>query len=299
MSDEGDTGDTGGEGGASDSGKTANALPIQIPAEAVTHLRQARSVLVLTGAGVSAESGIPTFRAPGTGLWSQYRIEDFATPDGWRRNPALVWSWYTHRRRLARRAQPNPAHLALARLEERLAQQTGQGGQAQPTPFVLATQNVDGLHQRAGSRAVTELHGSLFRFRCSAEQTPVAWDDPQDDDDAALARLEAGELLAPPACPRCGAALRPDVVWFEEPLPAELWRVAAQAASACDVCLVVGASALVQPAASLPLMALAGGAYLIEVNPDMTALTPLAHWSAQAPAGRALPALLRALDDAG
>ncbi len=273
----------------SDDSDDSDAARIAIPAEALTRLRLARGVFVLTGAGVSAESGVPTFRAPGTGLWSQYRIEDFATPDAWRRDPTLVWSWYTHRRRLARRAQPNRAHLALAQLEQRPAAQGS---------FALATQNVDGLHQRAGSRTVAELHGSLARFRCSVEQTPAAWEDPEDDDDEALARLERGERLTPPPCPHCGAALRPDIVWFEEPLPPEPWRVAALAARGCDVCLVVGTSALVQPAAALPVMALMSDAYLIEINPEATSLTHLANWSAQAPAGSALPTLLRALDDA-
>src|SRR5262249_50378653 len=150
----------------------------------------------LTGAGISAESGIPTFRAPGTGLWSQYPVEDFATPRGWRRNPRLVWGWYTHRRRLARAAAPNPGHLALARLAEYYPD------------FTLITQNVDGLHERAGSREVIELHGNLTRFRCSIEQTPVQWTDSEDDDPTAMERLERGETPEVPTCPRCGSLLR-------------------------------------------------------------------------------------------
>jgi NAD-dependent deacetylase len=264
----------------------SDATPgFDIPQEALERLRAARSIFALTGAGVSAESGIPTFRAPGTGLWSQYRIADFATPDAWRRDSRLVWSWYSHRRRLARRMQPNPAHLALARLEQRSAR------------FLLATQNVDGLHQRAGSDAVVELHGSLFRFRCSAEDTPVVWEDPEDDDPEALARLERGESLAPPPCPRCGAALRPDVVWFQESLPIAPWMAAEDAAASCDVCLVIGTSALVFPAANLPRIAQRQGAFLIEVNPEVTSMTQQADWSAQTQAGAALPALMRALED--
>lgn len=257
---------------------------LDIPQEAVERLRAAQRIFVLTGAGVSAESGIPTFRAPGSGLWSQYRVEDFATPDAWRRNPPLVWSWFTHRRRLARRAQPNPAHRALAQLER-----------AAPS-YLLATQNVDGLHLRAGSSSVVELHGSLFRFRCTLEDTDVAWEDPEDDDAEALERLERGEMITPPDCPRCGAPLRPDVVWFEEPMPRAPWTAAAEAANACDVCLVIGTSALVHPAASLPLMAMRNEAYVIEVNPEETGLSQYADWSAQTPAGVALPALLRALE---
>lgn len=257
---------------------------IVIPQEAIERLRAARNIVALTGAGISAESGIPTFRAPGTGLWSQYRVEDFATPGAWRRNSALVWSWYSHRRRLAYRAQPNPAHLALAELERR-------------TPnMIVVTQNVDGLHQRAGSRTVIELHGSLFRFRCADDDTAVAWEDPNIDNAEALERLERGELEAPPVCPQCGAQVRPDIVWFEEPMPRKPWGAAANAAQACDVCLVIGTSALVYPAASLPQLAKASGAYLIEINPEATDLTRRANWSAQARAGVALPELLRALE---
>ncbi len=265
------------------------ATDFAIPLEALERLCAARSVFALTGAGVSAESGIPTFRAPGTGLWSQYRLEDFATPDAWRRNSGLVWSWYSHRRRLARRAQPNPAHLALARLEQWL--------EARASQFLLATQNVDGLHQRAGSANVVELHGSLFRFRCTAEDVEIAWDDLEDDDPEALARLERGELIAPPPCPQCGAPLRPAVVWFEEPLPLAPWLLATATAQACAVCLVVGTSALVEPAANLPRMARRHDAYLIEINPEATSITRQTQWSAQAQAGAALPALLRALEE--
>ena len=265
----------------------ADSVGIEIPAEALERLRAARSVFALTGAGVSAESGIPTFRAPGVGLWSQYRLEDFATPGAWRRNPSLVWNWYSHRRWLARLAQPNPAHLALAQLERRAPHLT------------LATQNVDGLHQRAGSANVIELHGSLFRFRCSVEGMAVAWEDPVDGDPEALARLERGELTPPPLCPHCGVALRPAIVWFEEPLPPEPWTVARDAARDCDVCLVIGTSALVYPAADLPREARRHGAYLIEINPEATPLTRQVDWAAQAPAGEALPALLRALETPG
>src|SRR5262249_28830936 len=155
---------------------------------------------------------------PGTGLWSQYRIEDFATPDAWRRDPKLVWGWYTHRRRLARHVQPNAGHLALKRLARAYPQ------------FTIVTQNVDGLHSRAGSQDVVELHGSLYRFRCSAEGTSIAYQDPEDDDPEAMERLERGEGPQVPTCPQCGALLRPDVVWFEEPLPREALRRADEAA---------------------------------------------------------------------
>lgn len=253
--------------------------PLSLPPETLALLRQATSVMVLTGAGISAESGVPTFRAPGTGLWGQYRIEDFATPRAWRRDPKLVWGWYTHRRRLARRVQPNPGHLALARL-----------GDFYPD-FTVVTQNVDGLHTHAGSRRVVELHGSLFSFRCTSEDTTIPYDDPDDENPEAMERLERGEGPAVPTCPNCGALLRPDVVWFEEPLPADvLWRAQA-AAEQCDICLVVGTSAQVYPASALPQTARRRGAFIVEVNPEETDLTSQSHLSLRGPAGLALPQL--------
>lgn len=251
-----------------------------VPDGVLAQLCGARRAMALTGAGISAESGIPTFRDPGIGLWSQYSPEEFATPRGWRRNPRLVWGWYTHRRRLARAAQPNAGHLALARLADLYPD------------FTLVTQNVDGLHVRAGSRGVVELHGSLFRFRCSAEDTPVSYDDPLDDDADAMAALERGEAPDVPCCPHCGALLRPDVVWFEEPLPLEPYAAAEAAASVCDICFVVGTSALVWPAAGLPLLARQHGALLIEVNPEPTDLTRRADLSLRGPAGSILPQLV-------
>ena len=256
-----------------------DSTDLATPAPILTRLRSATAALAITGAGISAESGIPTFRAPGTGLWSQYRITDFATPDAWRRNPKLVWGWYTHRRRIARAAQPNPGHRALATLE------------AYYPDFTLATQNVDGLHTRAGSVRVAELHGNIHRFRCTAENIRVEWSDPEDDDPAAMERLERGEGPEVPACPRCGALLRPDVVWFEEPLPDEPYQIAATAAAHADVCFVVGTSALVYPAAELPLLARRAGALVVEVNPEPTELTPHADLSLRGPAGVILPAL--------
>lgn len=258
---------------------------VTIPQDVVKRLRAAQRIFVLTGAGVSAESGIATFRAPGTGLWSQYSPREVATPEAWADDPIKVWSWYSYRRRNARCAQPNPAHVALAQLE-RLAPQ-----------FTLATQNVDGLHQRAGSASVVELHGSLFRFRCAREGTPVAYVDPNEGSLQAMECLDIEEeMTPPPPCPTCDANVRPDIVWFGESLSKEPWQLAESAASACDVCLVIGASAIVEPAASLPRIARRRGAYLIEINPDETALTSIAHWSAHERAGVALPALLAAIE---
>lgn len=253
--------------------------PLTLPPETLALLRQAQSVMVLTGAGISAESGVPTFRSTGSGLWDKYRIEDFATPGAWRRNPKLVWGWYTHRRRLARHVQPNAGHLALAQL-----------GDFYPS-FTVVTQNVDGLHARAGSRHVLELHGSLFRFRCSMDDTPIPYEDPEDDDPKAMERLELGEGPDVPACPQCGARLRPDIVWFEEPLPMATLMLADEAARQCDVCLVVGTSAQVYPAAALPQTARNHGALIVEINPEETDLTTQAHLSLRGPAGQALPQL--------
>ena len=252
-----------------------------VPPDILKRLREARRAMVLTGAGISAESGLPTFRNPGTGLWSQYSPEDFATPRGWQRNPKLVWRWYAHRRRLVRRAEPNAGHRALAELASYYPELT------------LVTQNVDGLHARAGSPDVVELHGSLFRFKCSIEEIPVAYTDPDGGDLAAMEALERGEGPEVPLCPRCGALVRPDVVWFEEALPRGPYLRAQAAAEACDVCFVVGTSALVWPAAGLPLVAQAHGALLVEVNPEPTDLTARVDLALRGPAGVLLPQLVK------
>jgi NAD-dependent deacetylase len=208
-------------------------------------LRRAKHVAVLTGAGVSAESGLQTFRDALTGLWSKYRPEDLATPEAFERNPALVWDWYRMRREGVLRAEPNPAHLALVRLENLVPR------------FTLVTQNVDGLHRRAGSRTVIELHGDLTQVRCSREGAVVdGWVEPP----------PGGE---PPKCEGCGAHLRPDVVWFGETLPEKALHRAWAAAYDCDVFLAVGTSNLVEPAASLPWLAAAQGARVAVVNISM------------------------------
>ncbi len=230
-------------------------------------LREARHVMVLTGAGISAESGIPTFRDALTGLWSRYRAEDLATPEAFARDPGLVWDWYAWRRERVRAAQPNPGHRAIHALASLVPRLT------------LVTQNVDGLHQRAGSRNVIELHGNILRTRCSHEDRIV--------------EEGPGGTGRPPRCADCGAFLRPDVVWFGEPLPAEALRGAAEAASACDVLLVVGTSGLVYPAAGLPGVARAAGVPVILVDPQAVSLagqTGVRHLVG--PAGRVLPALL-------
>jgi NAD-dependent deacetylase len=241
---------------------------LPIAAELAEVLRQARRVTVLTGAGISAESGIPTFRDALTGLWANFRPEDLATPDAFRRNPELVWNWYHTRRQRLREVQPNPGHYALVELARRIPD------------FALITQNVDGLHALAGSREVIELHGNLTRIKCFAAGHPVS--DFLDSD-----------FL--PLCARCGSPLRPDVVWFGESLPAEALVRAQAAARSCEVFLTVGTSNLVEPAASLPWVAAAAGASVIVVNPSKEGQrTGQGIQQLVGPAGVVLPALLRA-----
>jgi NAD-dependent deacetylase len=240
----------------------------EIPESLVEALRNLQSVAVLTGSGISAESGVPTFRDAQTGLWARYDPMDLATPEAFARDPRLVWEWYSWRRELVKEASPNPGHEALAELERHVPE------------LVLITQNVDGLHRRAGSRRVIELHGNIMRSKCSREGVVV--EPPKDDPEV------------PPTCPRCDALLRPDVVWFGEMLPAGALKEAFEAAQNCDLFFSIGTSSLVQPAASLPFEALRGGVSLVEVNPDETPLTGHAEYALRGRAGEVLPALVRA-----
>lgn len=228
-------------------------------------LGEAERIAVLTGAGISAESGVPVFRGAG-GLWRQYRPEDLATPEAFARDPRLVWEWYDWRRSLVAQAQPNAGHRALVELEQR----TGD--------FTLITQNVDGLHDRAGSRRLLKLHGDLWTLRCTGCGRECQ------DHTVPLPAL-------PPHC-ECGALLRPGVVWFGESLPEEALREAFAAARRAQVFLVVGTSAVVQPAASLPLLAREAGARLVEVNTEETPLTQQVDASFLGPAGDLLPRLV-------
>jgi len=240
---------------------------VDIPTALIETLRAARHVAVLTGSGVSAESGVPTFRDAQTGLWSKFRPEDLATPEAFQRNPRLVWDWYAWRRQLVAEAKPNPGHFALAELERRLPK------------FTLVTQNVDGLHQRAGSREVIELHGNINRTKCFEENLAVdTWNDTGD---------------GPPRCPRCGGRLRPDVVWFGEMLPPDAIDRAFGASRSCDLFLSIGTSTLVHPAAALPFEALQGGATVVEINPDATPLTPRVTFALRGASGVILPELVR------
>src|SRR5438477_4215126 len=247
-------------------------------ARAADWLRVAERVCVLTGAGVSAESGVPTFRAS-DGLWEGHRIEDVASPGGFDRDPLLVWQFYNARRANVATVKPNPGHAALAELERRWGDR-----------FTLVTQNVDGLHRRAGSKNVLEVHGSLYRTRCTGCL---------DVRDRGLDPL--GEL---PRCD-CGGLLRPDIVWFHESLPEDVWMAAMNAAHECDVLLVVGTSAVVHPAASLIPIAkrkstwnhVRSGAMVVEVNLTRTDASYLADVGLYGPSGRVLPRLVEQLGE--
>lgn len=219
-------------------------------------------VVVLTGAGISAESGVPTFRGP-DGLWRSFRAEDLATPEAFARDPVLVWEWYDWRRQRIAACRPNPAHRVLAEMEAVLPD------------FILITQNVDGLHQAAGNRQVLELHGNIWRMRCT--RCGQVGED---------RRVPLPEI--PPRCP-CGGLLRPDVVWFGEPLPLAALESAWRAAERARIMLIVGTSALVQPAASLPVVAHRNGAYLVEVNVTDTPITSIVDEVLRGPAGEVLP----------
>jgi NAD-dependent deacetylase len=233
---------------------------------AAAAIARARHVCVLTGAGISAESGIPTFRDAQEGIWARFDPLDLATPEGFERDPELVWRWYEWRRELVRKAEPNAGHHAIATLARRVPRLT------------LVTQNVDGLHQRAGSTGVIEYHGNILRDRCTVEQVV-----------AERSRDASGGL---PRCLGCGGLLRPDVVWFGEMIPREALLSADAAAENCDVFLSIGTSSLVYPAAGLGEAALRRGATVIEINPGATDLSPRATLVLRGPSGVLLPAIL-------
>jgi len=229
----------------------------------IARLASSRSAVALTGAGVSAESGVPTFRGPG-GLWRNFRAEDLATPGAFAADPRLVWEWYDWRRRMIASISPNPAHYALAEIERKLP------------GFTLITQNVDGLHSLAGSRNLLELHGSIWRVRCTE------------------CGAESGNrdvpISAPPQC-ACGGLLRPAVVWFGEELDKGVISAAFEAAEKADLFLVAGTSGVVQPAASLASVAARAGAFVVEVNTAPTPLSASADALLTGPAGEFLPLL--------
>ena len=233
--------------------------------ELVEILRLKPRLSVLTGAGISAESGIPTFRGQ-DGLWKQFRAEELATPEAFRRDPRLVWEWYDWRRGIIATREPHAGHYVLSRWEEFFPD------------FVLVTQNVDGLHRKAGSKNILELHGNIWQVRCTREGTI------KENFDTPLSEI-------PPRCPSCGALLRPNVVWFGETLPQETLQKALASSARSDLMFVIGTSAFVQPAASLPLAAAERGAKIVEINPNPTPLTHVADYSFEAKAGEILPVI--------
>ena len=242
--------------------------------QAAEWLRAAGEIAVLTGAGVSKESGVPTFREAQHGLWAQYDPQQLATPQAFRQNPRLVWEWYEWRREMVRKSQPNPGHYALAEIERRL-----------PQTWII-TQNVDDLHEQAGSQKVIHLHGNIAQSKCAdnCQGDPTIVD---------LTQLESDSV--PPKCPYCGAYVRPDVVWFGEMLLEATLNQAVQISERCDVMLVVGTSGLVTPAAALPSYARRAGAIIIEVNPDYSAITRIADLKLDGPSGEILPLVVEAL----
>lgn len=243
--------------------------------QAAKKVAQAQKLVFSTGAGVSAESGVPTFRDAMDGLWEKFNPEELATPSAFKNNPKLVWDWYWYRRELVATKQPNPGHFAIAELENLLPN------------TVLITQNVDNLHQQAGSKDIVPLHGSLFSYKCfdncQGEPTQV--------DISTLTWTDA-----PPICPHCGVGkVRPDVVWFHEVLPEAHVNRAFELAKTCDVMILVGTSNVVYPAARLPIEALYQGAFVIEVNPIPTELTPRMSVYLQGKSGEILPQLVQAV----
>lgn len=247
---------------------------MSIAPELARALAECRHLVVFTGAGVSAESGIPTFRDALSGLWQRFDPAELATPEAFMRDPALVWGWYEWRRMRVLQSAPNPAHLAIARLQQRLPRVT------------LVTQNVDDLHERAGSSGVLHLHGSLHQPRCVDCAAPFHDLDPQP------AEPEGGRRLAPPHCRACGGLIRPGVVWFGESLPEQALQRAFDAAADCDLLLSVGTSGQVWPAAQVPQIARQSGARVLHVNPQAQALQA-GEYALVGAAGEVLPSLLQ------
>ncbi|WP_433064302.1 SIR2 family NAD-dependent protein deacylase [Dactylosporangium sp. CS-033363] len=244
-------------------------------AAAVDLLLSARRPVVFTGAGMSAESGVPTFRDDLTGLWARYDAERLATPEAFHADPDLVWGWYEWRRSRALQALPNAGHHSVAALAARIPATT------------VVTQNVDDLHERAGSTAVLHLHGSLFAPRCiGTPPHPAVFPDADEP--------EEGRRLAPPRCVSCGALVRPGVVWFGEQLPEDALSAAVEAAANCDVLLTVGTSGVVYPAAEIPRIAARSGATVIQVNPDPTPLDAVSTLNLRGTAATILPQLVPA-----
>ena len=246
---------------------------IDIPAPLQAALADAQHVVVFTGAGVSAESGVSTFRDALTGLWARFDPMQLATPEAFLADPALVWGWYEWRRQLLLKAQPNPAHQAIVKLAEQVPKLT------------VITQNVDDLHERAGSHNVLHLHGSIFKPRCFNCAKPYTL--------AAAPAMSHEQALPPPLCPDCQGMIRPGVVWFGEALPQAEMEAAFTAAEHCDVLLSIGTSGVVQPAAQIPQLALRGGAWVAHINPEPVNCQHPRELSLVGAAGHILPLLLQ------
>lgn len=247
--------------------------------QAAEWLNTSTNIVILTGAGVSKESGVPTFRDAIDGLWSKYDPQQLATKEAFQANPKLVWDWYEYRRGLVRQAQPNPGHLALAELEKRFPE------------LILITQNVDDLHEQAGSRNIIHLHGNIAQSKCffDCQGSPTLID---------VSQITWDQTNGPPPCPYCGRWVRPDVVWFGEMLPANALDAAYNASRSADLMLVIGTSGMVEPAAGLPRLARQTGAKVIEMNPDATPLTRYADLKLSGASGVILPQLIEALNHA-
>jgi len=245
-----------------------------LPSNLLSALRSASNITVLTGAGVSAESGIPTFRDKQTGLWEKYDAMELATPDAFAHDPAIVWGWYEWRRAAVLRAAPNPAHHAIEQLEKKAPY------------FTLVTQNVDDLHERAGSRNILHLHGEITKPYCERCHQGHALPSGIPDLPPEGARLD------PPRCTTCRGTIRPGVVWFGESLPQQVWLAARKAAEQSQVFIVCGTSSLVQPAASLTDIASAAGATTIQINPNATDADTIVTHTLRGPAGTVLPQLI-------
>ena len=242
---------------------------LTFPSELISLLRRTSNLAALTGAGVSQESGLRTFRDAQEGLWAKYDPQDLASPEAFEQDPKLVWDWYSWRREAVKGVRPNAGHYALVEIEDKIPQ------------FTLITQNVDGLHRMAGSRNVFELHGNIQRVRCSeCGKFSKDWGD---------------DLENVPQCKLCGGLLRPDVVWFGESLPLNQLEGAVKAARSCDVFFSIGTSGVVQPAASLAHAAKVQGAVVVEVNAEPTSLTEKADYFFQGKSGEILPKLVEAV----
>jgi NAD-dependent deacetylase len=242
---------------------------------AVDAIARASLLVTATGAGMSKESGIPTFRDALDGLWAQYDPQELATREGFHRDPPRVWGWYNYRRGLMAELSPHAGHVAIAQLEQMLPQ------------VVVVTQNIDGFHARAGSTSILELHGNIHRFKCFDQDHSV-------EEEIPLA--ESDGPVEPPKCSRCGSNVRPDVVWYGEVLPHGVFEQAATLSRTCDTMLVVGTSGIVYPAAGLPMVARSAGATVIEVNVEPSELTPGVDIFLEGAAGEILPELVSGVE---